>query len=557
MGILGFNGVAICSSGIDGPYLVEVSLFDSEYDFLAEGTHLTAPYSHTEFDAPGAMLNPPHADYGHDDDIPPNGLFDFLLIEVQVNVSAEGVYWIDVWLGHSITFQLEVPYLLPGSQVVGINLRGSDIYISGIDGPYLVEITLADNEFNLLDRNENFTSDYSYTDFDPPGAIFDPPHSDYGLDMDLPPNGLYDHLVINASIYVYEEGLYDIWIDLFGADEITMGNTTEFLTVGSRHVEVLLNGSHIFASESNGPYHANLVLFNSTGWFLDYDAYTTSFYSYTDFDPRASSPPPPPTNLSAHLEEYALEDVNVSWSYQRNEGNESLVHHYDIFYGNVLDWNGNGYELLDSVLDSGEQTYNYLHENAGEGDPSNYFYYVCGVSLINGSSCTSSQVGKFTRPLNQGPNLISVPLVQSNESFEMVLQTVEYDKAWYYDSPSEEWKWYMKSKGYRRDLWSINHIMGVWVNVTASSNLTIAGIVPDQTTIHLYRGWNLVSFPSFNKSYTIADMRAEIGATRVEGYDFTALPNFLEVLGDAEVLQAGYAYWVKVDTNVDWIVEMA
>jgi len=138
----------------------------------------------------------------------------------------------------------------------------------------------------------------------------------------------------------------------------------------------------------------------------------------------------------------------------------------------------------------------------------------------------------------------------------MVLQTVEYDKAWYYDSPSQEWKWYMKSKGYRRDLWSINHTMGVWVNVTASSNLTIAGIVPDQTTIHLYRGWNLVSFPSFNKSYTIADMRAEIGATRVEGYDITALPNFLGVLGDAEVLQAGYAYWVKVQADVDWMVSV-
>jgi hypothetical protein len=171
-------------------------------------------------------------------------------------------------------------------------------------------------------------------------------------------------------------------------------------------------------------------------------------------------------------------------------------------------------------------------------------------------ACDVNQAGKYTRPLHGGPNLVSIPLIQSDESIETVLQTVKYDKAWYYDSSSEKWKWHMTFKGYRRGLWSANHTMGLWVNVTAPSNLTVAGVVPAQTEIHLSAGWNLVSFPSF-KSYTVADLKIETGATRVEGME--TMPPFppsrLRVLGDGDVLQAGYGYWVRVEAETAWAID--
>ncbi|MCK4457462.1 MAG: exo-alpha-sialidase [Thermoplasmata archaeon] len=274
---------------------------------------------------------------------------------------------------------------------------------------------------------------------------------------------------------------------------------------------------------------------------------------YKRYPALDSPPPPPPTNQSAQLEGFALEHVNISWEGPMIGGNGFSVHHFDILYSEVLDWGGNGYSILASVQASNESFYYYLHECAGEGDPKDYFYYVCAVSSTNLSSCTFDQVGKFTRPLSKDPNLISIPLVQSNESMQEVLQTVKYDKAWYYDSFSQEWKWYMAFKDYRRGLWNIDHTMGVWVNVTHDSNLTVAGIVPTQTTIHLHEGWNLVSFPSFNTSCLVSYLKADIGATRVEGYDISP-PYHLGVLEDFEVLQAGYAYWVRVEASVDWIV---
>jgi len=99
----------------------------------------------------------------------------------------------------------------------------------------------------------------------------------------------------------------------------------------------------------------------------------------------------------------------------------------------------------------------------------------------------------------------------------------------------------MTSKEYRRGLRGVNHTTGLWVNVTEDCNLTVAGIVPAQTTMSLREGWNLAGFPSFNASYAVSDLKAEVGATKVEGYismpPFT--PHMLEVLGDGMIPQAG------------------
>jgi len=112
----------------------------------------------------------------------------------------------------------------------------------------------------------------------------------------------------------------------------------------------------------------------------------------------------------------------------------------------------------------------------------------------------------------------------------------------------------MTSKGYRRGLWNVNHTMGLWVNVTENSNLTVAGVVPAQTMIHLHEGWNLVSFPSMNTSFTVADLKASMPVEQVEGFDPTAPQHFLRVLSDSDVLLAGRAYWVKAQADVVWNV---
>ncbi len=262
----------------------------------------------------------------------------------------------------------------------------------------------------------------------------------------------------------------------------------------------------------------------------------------------------PPILTQTVLSGNRAENVTLAWSLSPDDGiGRKSVVGYHVHRNMTYNPKGFGYELIASLPNG---TTDYVDVGMGNSNQSCLFYLVCAVNDLNVSSCSPTQAGKFTRPLASGSNLVSIPLIQSNESIETVLQTVEYDKAWYYDSPSQEWKWYMTSKGYRRGLWSVNLTKGMWVNVTENSNLTVAGVVPTQTTIHLYEGWNLVSFPSFNSSYTVSDLRMDTGALRVEGYDPTP-PYHLRVLGDADVLQAGYGYWVKVQADADWIVEVS
>ena len=265
------------------------------------------------------------------------------------------------------------------------------------------------------------------------------------------------------------------------------------------------------------------------------------------------SAPSSPLMDEARLTGTNLRDIDVRWYKSADDGSgENDVVRYDVFQS--YDLTG-PYTLAGSVPATGQPVYGWTCGGCGEGNPSNHFFYVeANDSVLQTRS--PNKVGKFTRPLSKGPNLISVPLIQSISSIGTVLQTVRYDSVWFYDSSSQEWKWYMTSKDYKRGLWNVYGSTGLWVNVTEDSNLTIAGVVPAQTTIHLYEGWNLVSYPSFNSSYTVADLKVETGATRVEGYD-SAPPYFLRVLGDADVLQAGYAYWIRVDADIDWMIEVS
>ena len=275
--------------------------------------------------------------------------------------------------------------------------------------------------------------------------------------------------------------------------------------------------------------------------------------NYPLTEPTLIPPPSPPYMTSAVLSGSDHQDVTISWVLSSDDGaGLNNVVRYDIHRSAIYDPNG-GYSPYDAVPNG---VSHYVDAGAGEGDPINYFYYVCAVNLANNSSCSSNQVAKFTRPLTEGPNLVSIPLIQSNESIETVLQTVKYDKAWYYDSLAHEWTWYMTHKDYRRGLWDVNHTTGLWVNVTRECNLTVAGLVAAQTTIHLATGWNLIGFPSFNDSLTVADLKASVPVEQVEAFDGPSPPYFLRVAPDAEVLLAGQSYWVKVSEDTTWVVSI-
>jgi parallel beta-helix repeat protein len=262
--------------------------------------------------------------------------------------------------------------------------------------------------------------------------------------------------------------------------------------------------------------------------------------------------PGAPAILQAHLSGFAMENVTVTWDLSSDDGaGQNSVVGYSILRGTTYDVFAAGYQPV-AVVPSG--TIEYNGNMTGEGDPNNYFYRICAVDLNNLTNCSSNQAGKFTRSLLNGPNLISIPLVQPDMNIETVLQTVKWDKAWTYDSSAQNWKSHTLFKPYKGELNEVNTSVGIWVNVMEQSNLTVAGIVPSTTSIYLHAGWNLVGFPSFNGTYAVSDLKASVGVESVEGFEALTPPYFLRALTDGDSLQAGYGYWIEAKSNTTWVV---
>ncbi len=278
-----------------------------------------------------------------------------------------------------------------------------------------------------------------------------------------------------------------------------------------------------------------------------------SYDRYPLMSPLIYSPTRPPSILQADLNGNVSENVTITWALSSDDGmGFKSVAGYRIYRNSTYDSKGLGYQLISSIP-SGVST--FVDNYAGDGDPNIYFYKLCAVDLNNNTSCSTGQAAKYTRPLSKGPNLVSIPLIQSDESIQTVLQTLSYDNAWSYDPINQEWKSFSKSKLYGQSLEYLNHTMGIWVNVTQDSNLTVAGVVPTSTTIDLQAGWNLVGFPSFDDNYTVADLKAAVAVERIEGFDALAPPYFLRVIADGDLLQAGFGYWIRVNTATDWTVD--
>jgi parallel beta-helix repeat protein len=261
--------------------------------------------------------------------------------------------------------------------------------------------------------------------------------------------------------------------------------------------------------------------------------------------------PAPPSNTGSTLSGSDLENVTLSWDLSPDES-KGLVKEYRILRGDAYNSTGSFYASIGSVPDGMNS---FVDALAGEGDSSTYFYMVCAVNATDNLTCADNQAGKVTRPLSKGPNLVSIPLIQSDENLQTVLQTVSYDNAWSYDPTNQGWNSLSKSKPYGQSLEYVNHTMALWVNVTQNSNLTVAGVVPTSTTIDLQAGWNLVGFPSFDDNYTVTDLKAAVAVERIERFDGSASPYYLRVMADGDFLQAGFGYWVRVESPAIWTIE--
>jgi hypothetical protein len=259
------------------------------------------------------------------------------------------------------------------------------------------------------------------------------------------------------------------------------------------------------------------------------------------------TPPAAPALLSAVLTGSSLQDVRLTWAQSGDEGQPGGTVSYAVYAGDAYDSNGTGYEYVGGVPATANGTYVYDHVGAGSGDPLSHHYYVQANDSA-GNVNWSGQAGKFSRDLQAGMQLVSVPLELADASAAAVFQTLDFRQVRRYDplDPTDPWKSYAPAK-VTNDLPAVDETMGLWVDVVTAGSLVVAGLVPDAVTVDLVPGWNLIGYPSF-VSRQIGDALAGVPWSRVEGWDATTPYNLREMLA-SDQMEAGRAYWVLADSG--------
>ena len=268
--------------------------------------YTTSYYSWTEFQKPPAEFTGNFNDYGEDSD--GDGLYDYLIIEAEINVTKGGEFefWDDLYYYNETTGYWEYgvdchkhnySYLDLGVHNLTIKLDGMEIRKLEYNGTFKMRLYLdgrLNSKWVKIDEAEYYTKTYNWTEFQRPPAEFNDVYSDYGEDTDG--DGLYDFLVIEVGMNVTKAGRYRVWGELYENGTyhwVDYATKSTYLCEGNQTIQLKYSGIEIRDNGYNGTYDLKYLGLYSE-WKEDdykywkeidyrYYAYTTGYYNYTDF----------------------------------------------------------------------------------------------------------------------------------------------------------------------------------------------------------------------------------------------------------------------------------
>jgi hypothetical protein len=179
---------------------------------------------------------------------------------------------------------------------------------------------------------------------------------------------------------------------------------------------------------------------------------------------------------------------------------------------------------------------------------------------------------KFNVSLNQGWNMISVPLNQTVTSFETVLGSISgYYSAvqWYHPlDPNDHWKHWSEAKSFGNDFTDISQLIGIWVHVTAPDTvLQVDGeapVGPYVNQIPLMKGWNYVGYPSLTQRTPNQALISQGGLAPsfrvIWHYDsgtgqWTGWDQGSETPDNLALMDPGEGYWIYMDAMDIWDIQ--
>ncbi|MBN2132590.1 MAG: hypothetical protein JW741_24020 [Sedimentisphaerales bacterium] len=241
----------------------------------------------------GASFTGEYSCSGQDKDS--DGIFNCLVAHAELYIESAGTYSVRGALrsaqGAIISMrstkssvlyaQYNVIASQPGMAMATLEFSGEDIFDSGVDGTYKVELSILDESGVACDSRSFDAGPFSHTEFgELParlGTILD-----YAVDADT--DGLLDALSLDVEVEILQEDAYCVSAGLHTADggwvtsPVASGPITE-----SDVVTLNFSGNSIRKSGRDGPYVAVVSLNSTTDSQIDHHEHTTAAYSHTEF----------------------------------------------------------------------------------------------------------------------------------------------------------------------------------------------------------------------------------------------------------------------------------
>jgi hypothetical protein len=279
-----FSGQLIYSSGIDGPYVVNLLIYDEPYVVgeLDRKTFTTDTYAASSFDH--SSFVPPYTESVLDTDA--DGLYEYIIVDVSINIIQEGGFTVQglltnsegAYVGNSVSSM----GLAPGTYNIELWYDTFYLKYAGLDGPYYLDLTL-DDTFAILASDTYVTDDYSISQFEGPATLA-PPHSDMGIDTDG--NGYFERIEVTVNFEVTCAGWYSIYGDVVDGEGniITSGYGYGEFRTGPQSLTLLFNTLFLYGKEMAGPYDVRLTIQDPFGGVADIGMYQTTAYTLNQFD---------------------------------------------------------------------------------------------------------------------------------------------------------------------------------------------------------------------------------------------------------------------------------
>jgi hypothetical protein len=167
--------------------------------------------------------------------------------------------------------------------------------------------------------------------------------------------------------------------------------------------------------------------------------------------------------------------------------------------------------------------------------------------------------------LHEGWNLISIPLVPTDNNLNFILSSIKgsYDAVQWYDSTDaiDHWKHHQTKKpSHLNDLGTSDHTMGFWVHITKPGGVLFEynGAQPaENQIITLYPGWNLVGFPSLEYQTRANGLNTLSFGTHVDAiWSYNAEEQKWEMMNKQDHFLIGKGYYIHAKSEWEWEVPL-